>query len=119
MACQATKMETAPGPSLPLLHLVYRYWFFGWMFRDAGHGSWLERQAALRHNRQRAQWLPVYMRRWFLLCTLFYASGVVLELGGLGAVAPIAFIPACVAMPVAAVATAAWLVLCGPHSRSA
>lgn len=105
------------SPSLPLLQLAYRYWFFGWMFRDAGRGSWLEREAALRHNRDRARWLPVYIRRWFTLCAGFYALGVLLENGGLGAAASVAFIQACLAMSVLAVAAAGWLLLCGSGSR--
>jgi hypothetical protein len=111
-------METRSSPPLPSLELAYRYWFFGWLFRDAARGSWLEREAALRHNRQRAQWLPLYIRRWILLCSVFYALGVVLEMGGLDTVASFAFIPACAAVPVVAVATAGWLVLCGPRSGS-
>ena len=44
--------------------VLYRYLFYGWLFRDAAAGSPLERAAALRHNRERARWLPLYIRRW-------------------------------------------------------
>ena len=43
---------------------VYRYFFYGWLFRAADRGSLLERAAAVRHNRERARWLPTYLRRW-------------------------------------------------------
>jgi di/tricarboxylate transporter len=46
---------------------VYRYFFYGWLFRDAQRGSPLERAAALRHNRERARWLPTYLRRWLVM----------------------------------------------------
>ena len=107
-------MDRTTTGELPLLHLAYRYWFFGWLFRDVERGTWLERQAARRHNRQCAQWLPVYIRRWMVLCSAFYASGIVLEFAGLLAGASIAFTTACLAVTVVAVAMAAWLVLSGP-----
>ena len=43
---------------------MYRYFFYDWLFRDAGDGSDHERALALRHNRDRAKWLPVYIWRW-------------------------------------------------------
>lgn len=107
-------MDRTTTAELPLLHLAYRYWFFGWLFRDVGRGTWLERQAALRHNRERARWLPVYIRRWVVLCSVFYASGILLEFAGLLAGASVAFTTACLAVTVVAVAIAAWLVLSGP-----
>ena len=44
--------------------LLYRYFFFGWMFRDVTRGNLLERSAAWRHNQSQAHWLLTYMRRW-------------------------------------------------------
>ena len=44
--------------------LLYRYFFFGWLFRDVNRGTVLERAAAWRHNQAQARWLPTYMRRW-------------------------------------------------------
>lgn len=49
---------------LSLREGVYRYFFFGWLFRDADSGSSVERAIALRHNRDQAKWLLVYMLRW-------------------------------------------------------
>jgi hypothetical protein len=56
--------EGAPRGSASLREGVYRYFFYGWLFRDADCGSRLERAIALRHNRDQAKWLPIYMGRW-------------------------------------------------------
>lgn len=58
----------------PLHTALYRYFFYGWLFRDADRGSAMERAAALRHNRHRARWLPTYLWRWLVLGALL--SGV-------------------------------------------
>lgn len=62
------------------LTLLYRYFFFGWLFKDVGHGNVFERAAAVRHNREQARWLPTYMMRWLWSCLLFYALGGIAEL---------------------------------------
>jgi heme/copper-type cytochrome/quinol oxidase subunit 3 len=46
---------------------IGRYFFYGWLFRDASAGSDLERAAALRHNRNLSKWLPTYLRRWLVI----------------------------------------------------
>jgi hypothetical protein len=51
---------------VPLRESVYRYFFYGWLFRDGNSGSGLERAAALRHNREQAKWLPIYFVRWVI-----------------------------------------------------
>ena len=56
--------EGARDASVSVRGSVYRYFFHGWLFRDADRGSSLERATALRHNRDQAKWLPVYMMRW-------------------------------------------------------
>jgi hypothetical protein len=55
---------SARNGSGPLRVAIRRYFFYGWLFRDASTGSDLERAAALRHNRHSAQWLPTYLWRW-------------------------------------------------------
>jgi hypothetical protein len=52
--------------SVSLREGVYRYFFYDWLFRDANGGSDRERALALRHNRDQARWLPVYIRRWIV-----------------------------------------------------
>src|ERR1700712_522791 len=51
---------------LKLRTRIYRYFFYGWMFRDAFEGSDLERAAAVRHNVVVSRWLPTYMFRWLV-----------------------------------------------------
>jgi len=66
-----------PGHSPePLGVLLYRYFFFEWLFRDASHGSPLERAAAWRFNRQMRRYLPTYLRRWAIVVVLSYVLGV-------------------------------------------
>ena len=57
-------VDGARGPRVSLCCGVYRYFFYGWLFDDADRGSAFERATALRHNRDQAKWLPVYMLRW-------------------------------------------------------
>ena len=48
--------------------LLYRYFFFDWLFADLERASTpFERHAARRHNCQMRRYLPVYLRRWGLL----------------------------------------------------
>ena len=62
----------------PLWHLLYRYWFWGWLFADASTGDLLRRAAAWRHNVAQRVHLPVYMRRWCanLVATALVAVGI-------------------------------------------
>ena len=60
--------------------LWYRYFFYGWLFRDACHGPFIERSAAWRHNRAQAHWLPTYMRRWACLGALLFGVALACEL---------------------------------------
>lgn len=59
--------------------LLYRYFFFDWLFRDVNRGNLFERSAAWRHNQTQAHWLLTYMRRWFVLGLLLYGGGFVVE----------------------------------------
>jgi len=43
--------------------LIAYFWPFG-SYRDADHGSMMERAAALRYNRQLSGSLPIYINRW-------------------------------------------------------
>ena len=90
--------------------LLYRYFFFGWLFKDVNRGNLLQRAAAWRHNREQARWLPTYMRRWFWAGLLCFALGNAVEalLGAPGA-SVLFYLPAALAVPVAAVIVAAWL----------
>ncbi len=59
--------------------LLYRYFFFGWLFKDAGKGDLYERSNAWRHNLQQARWLATYLRRWVFVGLLMYGLGAVCE----------------------------------------
>lgn len=67
--------------SEPLRSLVYRYFFFDWLFSDVSRGSLLERAAAWRTNREMRRYLPVYLRRWLVIFAGGYGLGVLFEKG--------------------------------------
>ena len=54
---------------MSLRTLLYRYFFFEWLFLDVNKGNLLERSAALRHNQSQAHWLLTYMWRWMCCAT--------------------------------------------------
>ena len=92
--------------------LLYRYFFFAWLFKDASQGSLLDRAAAWRHNRQQARWLLTYMRRWLWCGLVLYGIGnfveLMLDAPGLSAVF---YVPGALSLPVNAVIATAWLAL--------
>lgn len=59
--------------------LLYRYFFYDWLFKDVSKGNAFERAAAWQHNVQQSRWLPVYMRRWLILVMTFYSLGLICE----------------------------------------
>lgn len=73
-------MAHTPAPPA-LRRLLYRYWFFGWLFRDVNGASLMERAAAWRHNREQAHWLFTYLRRWAVLTVLSFLLGWLMEQG--------------------------------------
>ena len=89
--------------------LLYRYFFFGWLFRDVTRGNLFERSAAWRHNRAQAQWLPTYMRRWFVFGALSYAAGAFVELViGAPLASVLLYVPGALSVPINAVIVVAW-----------
>ncbi len=90
--------------------LLYRYFFFGWLFRDVNQGSLLERAAAWRHNRTQARWLPTYMRRWLWCGVLLYGLGTLAEwLLDAPGVSVVFYVPSALSVPINAVILAAWV----------
>ncbi|MBG9387773.1 hypothetical protein [Caenimonas aquaedulcis] len=90
--------------------LLYRYFFFGWLFKDASRGSMLERAAAWRYNKERSHWLLTYMRRWLWCGALLYGLGIVIEmLLQEPALSAIFYIPSALTVSVNAVIGAAWV----------
>lgn len=60
---------------LRFLTLLYRYFFFGWLFRDATRGDLFERSAAWQHNKAQAHWLLTYLKRWTVLGVVLFVAG--------------------------------------------
>jgi hypothetical protein len=90
--------------------LLYRYFFFTWLFKDASRGNTFERAAAWRHNQEHAHWLLTYMRRWLWCSLVLYGLGGFVELmlnsPGLSAVF---YVPGALSLPVNAVIGAVWI----------
>lgn len=59
--------------------LLYRYFFFSWLFRDVRSADPFERSSAWRHNHQQSRWLGTYLRRWLLLGAVLYGLGAFCE----------------------------------------
>lgn len=95
---------------LPFHTLLYRYFFFDWLFRDASRGSRLERAAAWRHNQSQAHWLGTYVRRWVVSGIMLYALGALVELVvGAAMLSAVFYVPSALTVTVNAVIGAAWL----------
>ena len=72
---------------LPFRTVLYRYFFFGWLFREVAHDApAFERGLTKHYNRRQAAWLPTYMLRWLWCSLLFYAFGGLIDIfdGSLG-----------------------------------
>ena len=90
--------------------LLYRYFFFSWLFKDATRGNLLERAAAWRHNQAQAHWLPTYMRRWLWSGVLLYGLGSVAEVMlNAPALSAFFYVPGALSLPINAVIGAVWL----------
>jgi len=53
--------------------LGHALWPF-WLFQDASQGDLYARAAARAHNRRMSEILPLYLRRWVLVCALASVS---------------------------------------------
>ena len=90
--------------------LLYRYFFFDWMFRDVSCGSLFERAAAWRHNRSRAHWLVTYLWRWIWCGVLLLAAGSFLEIVlGATVLSALFYVPGAISVPMDALIAVAWL----------
>jgi hypothetical protein len=98
-------------------YLLYRYWFYGWLFRDVNRGTLLERAAAWRHNQAASRWLPVYLRRWTVLGLVTFAIGWGLESLARSTaevltawpVEALFFVPTVISVSISTVTLAAWV----------
>jgi hypothetical protein len=53
--------------------LGHSLWPF-WLFQDANQGDLYARAAARAHNQRMSEILPLYLRRWLLVCAIASAS---------------------------------------------
>lgn len=90
--------------------LLYRYFFFGWLYKDASRGNLFERAAALRYNKEHAHWLLTYMLRWLWCGLIFYTLGGFFEwVLESPLISMLFYVPGALAVPVNAVIVAAWI----------
>jgi hypothetical protein len=90
--------------------LLYCYFFFAWLFKDASRGNLFERTAAWRHNQQQARWLPTYMRRWLGFGLMLFGLGSLIELTlNSPTLSACFYVPGARSVPINAVIGAAWL----------
>ncbi len=59
--------------------LLYRYFFFDWLFVDVNKGDLFERSLAWRHNLSQARWLATYLKRWVCVGAVTYGLGAICE----------------------------------------
>jgi hypothetical protein len=73
------------------LHLMYRYIWPDWLFRDASVGSALAQAAAYRHNREQRDYLGGYIAKWAVLLIVFlHGGGLSEEFARAGALSSVA-----------------------------
>ncbi|HTS53144.1 MAG TPA: hypothetical protein VMH26_07715 [Burkholderiales bacterium] len=102
------RFESLPGESLGVL--LYRYFFFEWLFRDVNRGSLLERAEAWRFNRHMRRNLPIYLRRWVVLVVFSYVLGALFEKGlGLDYAATFFYCVSCLAFAMSILIIRSWL----------
>ena len=108
-------MSSLPATTLlrePLWHLLYRYWFWGWLFLDVNTGDLLRRAAAWRHNVQQRAHLPVYMLRWCVALLVTAAVALAIEtLSGARLAAAVFYTGAVLCSVVPVIAGIAWAFL--------
>ena len=93
--------------------LLYRYFFYQWLFLDmAGTRGPIERRAAWLHNQSQREWLPAYMRRWATLSTVGFALGAISEQALAAPVfAACWYTGSCICVSVLAIIAEVWLLL--------
>ena len=98
-------MQQQSSPSL-----LYRYFFFGWLFLDVSRGDRVERNAAWRHNKAHSHWLLTYLKRWVVVDFSAFAGGSLTALLFEGHWISLPFyLLFSLAIPVSSVIVVAWL----------
>lgn len=95
---------------MPFHVLLYRYFFFGWLYKDVSRGTLFERAAAMRYNKRHAYWLLTYLHRWLWCGLICYSLGGFAELVlDAPLLSMLFYIPGALSVPVNAVIGAAWI----------
>ena len=110
------RSDAALAP-MPFTTLLYRFMFFGWLFRDTSAARNLyERHAALQHNRRMCMYFPTYLRRWSFFTAFDFGLGVLFERALQASVLSAWFFTwSCVTLAGMAVITVAWALLSNPR----
>ena len=97
---------------LPFRTLLYRYFFYDWLFRDARRGDLWQRSQAWRHNRDQSRWLPTYMRRWAVIGIILFGVAAFVELVlSCPALSAFFYVPSVMVVPFNTVTAAGWCFL--------
>ena len=89
--------------------ILYRYFFYGWLFRDVCRGNLWQRSEAWRHNREQSRWLPTYMRRWVVLGVLLFGVANFIELAlSSPTLSAFFYVPSTLAVPFNVVTAVCW-----------
>jgi hypothetical protein len=112
-------MSVASPQLEPLQSLLYRYWFWEWLFIDlAGVRDAYQRAAASRHNVAQRRHLPVYMRRWLVVTAANLGVAAVLEKALAWMLsAALFYTNSCIAVCVLLVTFVGWVFLGQAHVR--
>ena len=93
---------------LPFHVLLYRYFFFAWLFMDVNQCDLFARAAAWHHNKGQARWLPRYIKRYLVSGALLFATGWLIEHAS-PLVSAFFYVPSVMSLPLATVAGVAWI----------
>ncbi len=104
---------------MPFRSLLYRYFFYAWLFKDACRGNRFEQAAALRHNREQAHWLPTYMRRYLVLGgSLFCVAAFCETFLNSPQLSAFFYVPSALSVPVNVVTAVCWFGLVNARIRA-
>ncbi len=89
--------------------LWYRYFFYGWLFRDVCRGNLWQRSQAWRHNKEQSRWLPTYMWRWLVLgLVLFGLASFIEVMLSSPALSAFFYVPSALSVPFNVVTAVCW-----------
>lgn len=73
-------LDARPSANESFRSLLYRFFFFDWLFADLSKTTTLlERHAGWQHNREMRKYLPTYLQRWGVIATTGFLVGLLSE----------------------------------------